>query len=259
MRAMPLYLEFARYETRSTGRRMSDWDLLMRMFASSLSKNSYLKVPHMGWNEIEITRDNVLLEDSIENRFYFVHSYHVCPHQESVGIAVANYGFRFCAAFQQEQIFGVQFHPEKSQVWYGINEKVYCVINTLNNRVIPSLLLRQNDLVKTLKFKDPKYIGDPINAIRIFNEKEVDELLVLDIDASKLKQEPNYSLIEEFASECFMPLAYGGGITDVEQASRLFNLGVEKVVLQTGALRNLSLYLNFLNYLEAKALWFRLT
>ena len=81
----------------------------------SFPKNSYLKVPHMGWNEIEITRDNVLLEDSsIENRFYFVHSYHVCPHQESVGIAVANYGFRFCAAFQQEQIFGVQFHPEKS-------------------------------------------------------------------------------------------------------------------------------------------------
>jgi cyclase len=111
----------------------------------------------------------------------------------------------------------------------------------LNNRVIPSLLLKRNGLVKTVKFKAPKYVGDPINAIRIFNDKEVDELLVLDIDASKLKKEPNYSLIEEFASECFMPLAYGGGITNVEQASRLFNLGVEKVVLQTGALRDLSL------------------
>ena len=108
----------------------------------------------------------------------------------------------------------------------------------MNNRVIPSLLLRQSGLVKTLKFKDPKYIGDPINAIRIFNEKEVDELLVLDIDASKLKQEPNYSLIEEFASECFMPLAYGGGITDVEQASRLFNLGVEKVAVNSCLFEN---------------------
>jgi len=81
----------------------------------SFPEDSNLKIPHMGWNEIEITRDNVILEDSsIENRFYFVHSYHVCPHQENVGIAVANYGFRFCAAFQQEHIFGVQFHPEKS-------------------------------------------------------------------------------------------------------------------------------------------------
>ncbi len=135
----------------------------------------------------------------------------------------------------------------------------------MNNRVIPSLLLRQNGLVKTLKFKDPKYVGDPINAIRIFNEKEVDELLVLDIDASKLKKEPNYSLIEEFASECFMPLAYGGGITDIKQASRLFSLGVEKIVLQTAALQNIELISELANLygsqsimvsLDLKAKWF---
>lgn len=102
-------------------------------------------------------------------------------------------------------------------------------------------MLKQNGLVKTLKFKQPKYIGDPINAIRIFNDKEVDELLVLDIDASRQKKQPNYNLIEEFASECFMPLAYGGGINNVDQASRLFNLGVEKIVLQTAAIRDLSL------------------
>jgi cyclase len=111
----------------------------------------------------------------------------------------------------------------------------------LKHRVIPALLLRNGGLVKTLKFKEPKYVGDPINAIRIFNEKEVDELMVLDITASKERREPNYALIEEFAGECFMPLAYGGGVTHVEQAARLFGLGVEKICLQTAALKDLTL------------------
>ena len=100
----------------------------------------------------------------------------------------------------------------------------------LKHRVIPTLLLRNNGLVKTLKFKDQKYVGDPINAIRIFNDKEVDELMVLDIMASKKNSEPNYSLIEEFAGECFMPLAYGGGVRTIDQASRIFGLGVEKIL-----------------------------
>ena len=108
----------------------------------------------------------------------------------------------------------------------------------LRHRVIPALLLRNGGLVKPTKFENPKYVGDPINAIRIFNEKEVDELLVLDIEASKLKREPNYELIEQFAGECFMPLAYGGGVRTVEQARRLFSLGVEKVTVQTEALSN---------------------
>lgn len=111
----------------------------------------------------------------------------------------------------------------------------------LKNRVIPCLLLRNGGLVKTLKFADPKYVGDPINAIRIFNDKEVDELMVLDITASKEKKEPNYDLIEQFASECFMPLCYGGGVKTVEQAKRIFALGVEKICLQTSALDDLSL------------------
>lgn len=108
----------------------------------------------------------------------------------------------------------------------------------LKHRVIPALLLRNGGLVKTLKFKAPKYVGDPINAIRIFNDKEVDELMVLDITASKERREPNYALIEEFAGECFMPLTYGGGVISVEQAARIFSLGVEKVCLQTAALAN---------------------
>jgi cyclase len=108
----------------------------------------------------------------------------------------------------------------------------------LKQRVIPCLLLQDGGLVKTRKFADPKYVGDPINAIRIFNEKEVDELIVLDITASKERREPNYRLIEQFAGECFMPLCYGGGIGSVEQARRLFAAGVEKVCLQTSAIDN---------------------
>jgi len=111
----------------------------------------------------------------------------------------------------------------------------------LKHRVIPCLLIRNGVLVKTQMFTNPKYLGDPINAIRIFNEKEVDELVVLDITASKSNCEPDYALIEQFAGECFMPLAYGGGIQNVEQARRLFALGVEKVCLQTAALRDLSI------------------
>lgn len=106
----------------------------------------------------------------------------------------------------------------------------------LKHRVIPVLLLKNAGLVKTQRFKDPKYVGDPVNAIRIFNDKEVDELMVLDIMASKENREPNYALIEQFAGECFMPLAYGGGIKTVAQAKQLFSLGVEKVCLQTAVL-----------------------
>ena len=108
----------------------------------------------------------------------------------------------------------------------------------LKHRVIPALLLRNGGLVKTTQFKGPKYVGDPINAIRIFNDKEVDELMVLDITASKESREPNFALIEQLAGECFMPLAYGGGIRTVHQARQLFALGVEKVCLQTAALGN---------------------
>jgi cyclase len=106
----------------------------------------------------------------------------------------------------------------------------------LKNRVIPVLLLKSGELVKTRRFQNASYIGDPINAIKIFNDKEVDELLVLDIDASKSKSEPNYKIIELFASECFMPLCYGGGIHTLEQAAKVFDLGVEKICLQSAAI-----------------------
>lgn len=111
----------------------------------------------------------------------------------------------------------------------------------LAHRVIPTLLLQDGGLVKTCRFGNPKYVGDPINAIRIFNDKEVDELIVIDITASRNKREPDYGLIEEFAGECFMPLAYGGGIRTVEQAARILSLGVEKICVQSAALEGTNL------------------
>ena len=105
----------------------------------------------------------------------------------------------------------------------------------LRPRLIPCLLVKNNGLVKTVNFKSPKYVGDPINAVRIFNEKSVDEIVVLDIDASVLGKEPDYALIEKLASECRMPLCYGGGVKTVEQAERIFSLGVEKVAISAAA------------------------
>ncbi len=116
-----------------------------------------------------------------------------------------------------------------------------------NNRLIPTLLLKNGGLVKTIKFKNPSYVGDPINTIRIFNQKEVDEIIVIDIDASRYKKEPNFKLIEEFAGECFMPLTYGGGIKNISQAKKLFSLGVEKICLQSAAFQNRKLISDLVN------------
>lgn len=111
----------------------------------------------------------------------------------------------------------------------------------LRPRIIPSLLVHDNGLVKTVNFKNPKYVGDPINAVKIFNEKEVDELAVFDIDATVKGFEPNYSLIEKLASQSRMPLCYGGGVKTVEQAQRIFGLGIEKIALSSSVLQNPSL------------------
>jgi len=108
-------------------------------------------------------------------------------------------------------------------------------------RVIPALLLKGSGLYKTTKFRNPQYVGDPINAVKIFNDKEVDELCFLDIDATPKNKEPNYKKIEEIASECFMPLSYGGGIINLESADKLFKIGVEKVVIGCSAHRKKSL------------------
>lgn len=111
----------------------------------------------------------------------------------------------------------------------------------LRPRIIPCLLVHKGGLVKTQQFKSPKYVGDPINAVKIFNEKESDELMVLDIDAAVNKVEPNYALIAKLAAECRMPLCYGGGITTAKQAARIIDLGVEKVSVSSAAIADPSL------------------
>jgi cyclase len=108
----------------------------------------------------------------------------------------------------------------------------------LRPRIIPSLLLHDKGLVKTVNFKSPKYVGDPINADRIFNEKEVDELAFFDIDASVHSKEPDYGLIEKLANQSRMPLCYGGGVKTVEQAQRIFSLGIEKIALSSAVIQN---------------------
>ena len=100
-------------------------------------------------------------------------------------------------------------------------------------RIIPVLTIDHEKLVKTTQFKKPNYIGDPINAVKIFNEKEVDEVVLLDITATKQNRVPNYNKIEEIASEAFMPFAYGGGIKTLDQIEHLFKLGIEKIVLNS--------------------------
>jgi len=105
----------------------------------------------------------------------------------------------------------------------------------LRARIIPCLLVHNGGLVKTTRFGHPKYVGDPQNAVRIFNEKQIDELVVLDIDATVSGQEPDYSLIANLAAECRMPLCYGGGVKTVEQIERIVALGVEKVSLGSAA------------------------
>jgi cyclase len=108
----------------------------------------------------------------------------------------------------------------------------------LRPRIIPCLLIHNKGLVKTVQFGNPKYLGDPINAVRIFNEKESDELMVIDIDASVENREPDYKVIENIAAECRMPLCYGGGVKTVEQAQRIFSLGVEKIAISSAAVDN---------------------
>lgn len=108
----------------------------------------------------------------------------------------------------------------------------------LRPRIIPCLLVKNKGLVKTVNFKNPKYVGDPINAVKIFNEKEVDELIVLDIDATTENRGPDYKMIQHLAVECRMPLCYGGGVKSADQAKTIIGLGVEKVAISSAAVEN---------------------
>lgn len=109
---------------------------------------------------------------------------------------------------------------------------------SLRSRIIPALLLDDGKLIKTINFTDPKYVGDPINIVRIFNEKKVDEILILDIFASSRNRKPDFQLIKSLARECRMPFCYGGGINSIEDAQRIISFGVEKVALSSAAIKN---------------------
>ena len=108
----------------------------------------------------------------------------------------------------------------------------------LRTRIIPTLLLKDQSLVKTVRFGSPTYIGDPCNTIRIFNDLEVDELLFLDIAATQEKRQPNFQVLTDISNECFMPLGYGGGIRTIEDAKKVFDIGFEKIVVNSYAMEN---------------------
>ena len=108
----------------------------------------------------------------------------------------------------------------------------------LRTRVMPCLLVDEGRLVKTIKFKKPQYVGDPVNAIKIYNEKEVDELILLDITATIQKRFPDLDLLKTVVDECFMPLCYGGGVTDIKTMNKLFNIGIEKIAINSFAAEN---------------------
>jgi len=108
----------------------------------------------------------------------------------------------------------------------------------LRPRIIPCLLIKNNGLIKTVNFANPKYVGDPINAVKIFNEKEVDELIVLNIDATAQNKEPDYTMIKNLAVECRMPLCYGGGVKTVAQVEKIISLGVEKVAMSSAVVND---------------------
>jgi imidazole glycerol-phosphate synthase subunit HisF len=123
----------------------------------------------------------------------------------------------------------------------------------LRPRIIPCLLIHDGGLVKTIQFKNPKYVGDPLNAVRIFNEKEVDELIVLDIDASHEGHSSNETMIAQLAAECRMPLCYGGGIKSIDQIKKLISLGVEKIAIGSAAIENQELIINAVKHFGSQS------
>lgn len=123
----------------------------------------------------------------------------------------------------------------------------------LRPRIIPVLLVHNGGLTKTVTFGPGKYVGDPLNAVRIFNEKQVDEIVVLDIDATVQNNEPNYNLIRSLAAECRMPLCYGGGVKTVEQVQQIVSLGVEKVAIASAAIQNEDLIVQSANQVGSQS------
>lgn len=124
----------------------------------------------------------------------------------------------------------------------------------LKKRVIPCLLLKNESLIKTERYRKYNYIGDPVNTVRIFNELGVDELILLDIFSSVKKTEINFSLLENIANECFMPLSYGGGIDSIEKAKKIFSIGFEKIIVNSAAFDNLEFIEKLCSYFGSQSI-----
>lgn len=223
-----------------------------------------MRFPHIGWEFTHQTRTHPILAGLPENpRYYFVHTYKVsCDNPNDRLLRSAYNNIIFTAAVARDNLLGVQFHPEKSHK-FGMqllrnfanwtparveNEaaptenafvsRTETAARKHRPRVIPVLLLKGHLLYKTIRFKAPKYVGDPRIAVKIFNEKGADELVLLDITATIEGRPPNFKLIHEVASEAFMPLAYGGGIRTMDDVRTVFAVGVEKVIVNTRAVEN---------------------
>jgi cyclase len=227
------------------------------------------KVPHTGWNTISIEKESPLMKDILENsEFYFVHSYYMKANDSNDVLNYTDYGTKFASAVSKGNIYGFQYHPEKS---HDVGMKLlenFCGFENLSHqfktvpltealegnnmnknheykssssvrpRVIPVLLLKGNVLVKSIGFKNPKYIGDPINAVKIYNDLKADELVFLDIDASKEKRLISLDFVKDVGEEANMPFAVGGGIRSLEDIRSIIAAGAEKVVINSYAVEN---------------------
>ena len=193
----------------------------------------------MGWNKV-VFKNNDILNSSEIFRFYFVHSYYADTSDDYI-LCKTNYSHEFASGIRYKKVFGTQFHPEKSHE-YGINFLETSLVSfMLEKRVIPSLLLKDGFLHKGKNFSNHRYVGDPINAVRLFNEKKVDELCIFDITKSIECKSPDINLLESIVSEAFMPISYGGGIASVDQADELFKIGIEKIFLNSSYFQNFDL------------------
>lgn len=235
------------------------------------------KVPHTGWNTISIEKESPIMKDIPENsEFYFVHSFYMKANDSNDVLNYTDCGTRFASAVSKGNIYGFQYHPEKS---HDVGMKLlenFCGFENLSHqfetfpltealegntiealegntsdshpekkssssvrpRVIPVLLLKGNVLVKSIGFKNPKYIGDPINAVKIYNDLKADELVFLDIDASKEKRLISLDFVKDVGEEANMPFAVGGGIRSLEDIRSIIAAGAEKVVINSYAVEN---------------------
>lgn len=230
-----------------------------------------LRLPHVQWNEVRANEDEFLFRgyDGVP-RYYFMHSYYVCCRDPSIRIGKTMHGCEFTSAVRSENIMGVQFHPEKSH-WFGMKflenfvakaemprsfrkTKTYAVSKSMKRtRVIPSLLLKHQGFYKTKAFQNPVYLGDPINIMKIFNDKKVDEICVLDIGATMEGSEPQLRYLTELAGECFVPLTYGGGITNMQQVQKILKMGAEKCVFNSAYHDDSNLIRNAVNEYGAQS------